>query len=235
MLQKPRAPHEVYNDLNGSLINLFRILQRPAAAKKLIYLIRLTPFSRAEFELAYKPALNDIERARRFLILSHFSYSPTAASNGDKCGFKSSGRIDRHQPEAHDWAGYPDALLQVINRFSKVVIENLPALELLRRNDTSETLHYVDPPYIHASRRPKEIKNYGELEMTDVDHLALIKTLCSLKGMVVLSGYPSEIYDKKLYPHWHRFSKTHYGLMAKKTTEVLWLNDAAFRNCGRLF
>jgi site-specific DNA-adenine methylase len=48
LIRKPRAYAEVYNDLDGAVVGLFRVLQEPTSAARLLDLLRLTPFARAE-------------------------------------------------------------------------------------------------------------------------------------------------------------------------------------------
>jgi DNA adenine methylase len=62
--------------------------------------------------------------------------------------------------------------------------------------------------------------------MTDDDHRHLADCLRKAKGMVVLSGYPSTLYDKELYPDWIRHERRHMADHAKVRTEVVWLNPA---------
>jgi len=50
LLRKPRAYAEVYNDLDNEVVDLFRVLRDRELATRLIELLRLTPFARAEFE-----------------------------------------------------------------------------------------------------------------------------------------------------------------------------------------
>src|SRR5206468_3112495 len=81
----------------------------------------------------------------------------------------------------------------------KVVIECRPALEVMATHDSPTTLHYVDPPYLpitraRAHRRPDNGGCYRH-ELSAGNHSELLAFLGGLKGMVLLSGYPSEIYD----------------------------------------
>ncbi|HWK90144.1 MAG TPA: hypothetical protein VNP72_09120, partial [Longimicrobium sp.] len=64
-------------------------------------------------------------------------------------------------------------------------------------------------------------------EMTDADHAQLAEVLHSVRGMVVLSGYPCDLYDRELYPDWTRVSRKALADGARERTEVLWLNPAA--------
>ena len=82
LAQKPRINHEVINDLNGRLVNLFRLLRDPAASAKLVELVYLTLYSDAEYRLATEPADDLLEDARRLLVLGGQAYSSCAAAGG---------------------------------------------------------------------------------------------------------------------------------------------------------
>jgi DNA adenine methylase len=80
LLHKPRSHAEIYNDLDDDIVGLFRVLQDPAQACRLIELLRLTPFARREFEIAYEPSTIPIERARRLVIRSFMGFGSNAHS-----------------------------------------------------------------------------------------------------------------------------------------------------------
>jgi len=90
----------------------------------------------------------------------------------------------------------------------------------MRTNDTAETLHYVDPPYV-LDTRTKSSKYPHEL--TDQDHRDLCEFLKTLKGKVVLSGYDSAIYSEHL-SGWRTERIETFAEGAKKRTEILYLN-----------
>ena len=70
-------------------------------------------------------------------------------------------------------------------RLKGVQIENLPALELIKRYDTEDVFIYADPPYLHGTR-----KNYlYKHEMKDADHEKLLNVLVKHPGKILLSGY----------------------------------------------
>lgn len=61
LMRKERSYAEVWNDLDGDVVNLFRVL-RTSDADRLVALCRLTPFSREGFEESYAETPDDIER-----------------------------------------------------------------------------------------------------------------------------------------------------------------------------
>lgn len=222
LMRKPRSYAEVWNDLDGDAVNLFQVL-RSERSQELVDGLRLTPFARAEFMEAYQISADPVERARRLVIRSFMGFG----SNGHarSTGFRSNSNRSGTTP-AHDWTNYPESLEACVQRLAGVVIESKDALEVMRTHDGPETLHYVDPPYVHSTRADLA-KDY-HTEMTDAEHGELLDFLNRLVGYVILSGYPSDLYDVTLAAWgWHRIEKAALADGAAKRTEVLWINLAA--------
>lgn len=220
LMRKPRSYAEVYNDLDGEIVNLFRVL-RSDRADELVRLLRLTPFARAEFVLSYEPDDDPVEQARRTVVRSFMGFGSNA--HNQATGFRANSNRS-HTTPAHDWRNYPDAMETMVERLRGVTIEHRDAREVIAQHDSPETLHYVDPPYPFGTRNRGP--DYAH-EMSDDDHRALADVLRRAQGMVVLSGYACDLYDVELYPDWQRVEKAALTDGARKRTEVLWLNEAA--------
>ncbi len=231
LIRKPRARLvEVYNDMDGEIVSLFRVLRDPVTAGALREVLRLTPFAREEFQLSYQPAEDPIEQARRTVVRSFFGFGSDSAS-GATTGFRANGNRNNSHP-AQDFANYPAALEAFTERLKGVVIESRPGLEIILQHDGPEALHYCDPPYTHGSRSAYTVrtgKGYRH-EMTDDDHRRLAEVLHDAAGMVVVSGYHSALYDE-LYGTWA--TRTRKAIAdggpsapALARVEVLWLNPA---------
>jgi DNA adenine methylase len=127
------------------------------------------------------------------------------------------------------WAEYPDSIAEVGQRLTGVLIENRPAIEVITAHDAAATLHYVDPPYVHDTRyKGATSGRYYRHEMDDAEHRELLNVLLELEGMVVLSGYPSELYAE-LLPYWTCYSTSDRISAERGTasrTECIWLNPA---------
>lgn len=219
LLRKPRAYAEIWNDLDGEIVNLFRVL-RSNRADELVRQLHLTPFSREDFNEAYEADGDTVERARRLIIRSFMGFG----SNGHNrvTGFRANSHRSGTTP-AHDWQNYPHSLQQVIARLAGVTIENKDATAVMLQHDGAETLHYVDPPYVFATRADLS-KDYAH-EMTDANHEDLLAFLLGLKGKVILSGYPSALYDDFLQG-WRRVERKALADGASPRVEVLWMNFA---------
>lgn len=219
LMRKPRSYAEVYNDLDAEAVNLFQVLRGPDAGR-LVELCRLTPFARDGFVESYEPTSDPVERARRLVIRSFHGFG----SNGHQrlTGFRANSNRSGTTP-AHDWINYPDNLAAVIGRLQGVVVENRDAKQVMAAHDGPDTLHYVDPPYVPDTRDSGG--DYAH-ELTHEQHGELLAFLLTLKGMVVLSGYPHPLYDNGL-PGWMRRERVALADGAKKRTEVLWINPLA--------
>lgn len=216
LLRKPRSYAEVYNDLSGEIVNVFRVLRDQGC--ELRQALRLTPFARDEFVLSYEPAECPVEQARRTIFRSFAGFGGGAAC-GRATGFRSNSNRSGTTP-AHDWANYPDRLPAIIERLRGVVIENCDALECMARHDGPQTLHYVDPPYVKSERAETDVYQH---EMDDQGHERLAEHLHGLKGMVVLSGYRCELYDA-LYRDWGRVDTNALADGAPPRVESLWMS-----------
>ena len=204
LLQKERSHGEVYNDLDGDIFNLFKVLRNPELAAELKSLVALTPYSRDEFNLAYEKTDSPVERARRTIVRSAMGFGSGAATfhpTGFRCEAKR-----QYNTSAHCWAKYPPVIDFVCNRLSGVNIENRPAEQCMLTHDGDQTLHYVDPPYVLGTRKLNSSRSVYQHEMTDDDHVSLIKCLKDLNGMVLLSGYDNEIYNDLLCD-WNKVTK----------------------------
>ena len=127
------------------------------------------------------------------------------------------------------WQRYPEHLAAVSQRLSGVLIENRAAEEVLLAHDAPDTLHYVDPPYMHDTRVNGASKGrYYRHEMSDREHAELLASLKKLCGFVVVSGYPSELYQTEL-AGWTMNTTTariSAGRGGSTRQECLWLNPA---------
>jgi DNA adenine methylase len=219
LLKKPRCYAEIYNDMDGDIVNLFKVCRRHS--KRFVNEILLTPFSREEFENSYELSEDEIERARRTVIRSFMGFGSDSISN-KITGFRASSNRSGSTP-AHDWEKYPYALKAVIERLRGVVIENKEAIRVLKQQDSSSTLHYIDPPYVKSTRYKGDNAKSYRFEMSDFDHEQLLDVVLKLKGCVVISGYENEIYSKLLYG-FKKVNRAAFADGASKRTETLYLS-----------
>lgn len=224
LLNREPSPVETYNDLDGEIVNFFKVLREQP--ETLIRSIGLTPFSRMEFYVALSNGnghVSDVERARRFFVRARQVRTGLAqtASLGRWANCKNTTRAGMSGVVSR-WLGSVRGLPEVAERLLRVQIENRPALDIIRLYDDKTTVFYCDPPYPHSSRG--DSKAYG-YEMDDEDHRKLAYLLSRCAGRVAVSGYRCALMDS-LYASWRRVDARtkHCHSIKKPRREALWMN-----------
>jgi DNA adenine methylase len=219
---KQSSAHEVINDLDGRVMQLCRVVR--TRGLELARAIKLTPYARAEYYESYSATGDELEDARRFMVrcwMAH-GFKPYCRTGWRHNGSKSL------QPITTLWNDLPARIEAVIDRLKNAEIESVPALAIVERYKTADTLLYLDPPYVLSTRRHKNLYAH---EMTDADHMTLLDAIDEHPGPVVLSGYHSQLYDERL-AHWHTREKTVSAEKGQSRTEVLWLNQTCIDRLG---
>lgn len=220
LLQKPRSLLETYNDLDGNVVNFFRVLRDKP--DELIRKIELTPWARTEFELSKKPSKDPIEAARRFYMCAQMGISASQrASSGMRMVYEVAGGIPAvvNSTAKH--------LYDIAKRLLGVQIENRDALKLITLTDSFDTFFYFDPPYLGETRASKA--EYT-IEASDIDfHIAAGKLLNTVMGYVIISGYTSSLYTELYeFQGWHRIDKE-AQTNGEKRIESLWLSPRTYK------
>ena len=188
------ANMEVYNDVNGELVNLFRIVKyHPDALQKEL---EWTLMSREMFFDALQGVrgLTDIQRAARFWVAIKESFGTDCRS------FRVNGR---------DLGKAVEFLHEASIRLNKVVIEHLDFEHLIRTYDRPGALFYLDPPYYDAEK-------YYPDRFQPEDHIRLNKSLERIKGRFILS-YNDCQEIRKLYDGFTIIeAERHDNLVSKK-------------------
>lgn len=226
LIRKPRSYAEIYNDLDGEVVNLFRVARDHGA--DLVRALELTPFARDEFLASYEQTKDPIEQARRTVVRSFMGFASNAHNKAT--GFRANSNRSGTTP-AHDWRNYPEALAAIIDRLRGVTIENRDAISVITAHDSERTVHYVDPPYVASTRDKGDDYRF---EMDDEAHAALAAALHNVKGSVVLSGYRCDLYDH-LYTGWRRIDRKALADGARDRVESLWLSPNSYEPQGQFF
>lgn len=222
LFSKERSPLETVNDLDGELVNLFRIIrERP---DELAHVVRWTPHSREEYYLSYEPVEDDLERARRLIVRL---WQGRGGKTSHRTGWRSMIECNGPLP-GKEWRQFPEKIAAVSERLMGVQIECQPALQLFDRYKRPNVLMYVDPPYILSTRTTSSYKH----EMTNDDHSEMLEALDNHPGPVLLSGYAHPLYNERL-KHWKRETKRAKAENGASREEVLWINPIAAHAAGQ--
>ncbi len=220
MLQKKPSRFEVINDLDGRVINFFRVLRDQT--EHLIRGILLTPYSREELRLARvsEPVDDPVEMARRFYLRCWQSFGSGTGTSSTGWRFQINASGGAHAVGSFNRV---DHLWMIAERLKQVQIECDDALKVIERFDGPDTLFYLDPPYLHSTRyESSHLKGYGH-EMSDDQHRQFSEVARRVQGYVIISGYPSPLYDE-LFTGWRCITKETPDLNGKEQTECLWLS-----------
>jgi DNA adenine methylase len=227
LAKDPHGVSEVVNDLDCDLTTFWRVLQDPRDFDRFRRVVEAVPFSEAEWRearhmLRAHPDADPVLRAAWFFVACRQSL----AGRLDCFASLSRNRTRRGMNEqASAWLSAVAGLPAVHARLRRVVVLNRPALDVLHSQDGPKTLFYLDPPYLPATRSAPRV--FGA-EMTKADHREMLEVVGGLKGRVLLSGYPSPLYDKCL-AGWNRhdFNLPNHaagGRSKRRMTEVVWCN-----------
>jgi DNA adenine methylase len=224
LMAKAPSRHETVNDLDQAVVTFWRVLrERP---DELARVCMLTPHSRMEWEACAdfdREDLDELERARRVWVrltqgrsgrLRRISWRHYVDPAG--CSIGMPGYLD----------GYVDRMAPAVERLKNVTLECRPALDVIRKYGARpDVLLYVDPPYLGSTRAYD--RSYRHELISDDEHRELAEALHAAAAAVVLSGYPSDLYDRELYAGWDRHTiaaTTGQGGTWENRTEVLWSN-----------
>ena len=204
LFTKQPSAIETVNDLNDDVVNLFQVIQQePEALAEKIF---LTPYSRKVFDKAWKiRPENEIDKALNFVIRSVMSH-----------GFRPT--EERAYAVKH-WNDLPELIQEMTLRLKQVQIECRPAIELIGKYSREDVCLYVDPPYVLSTRTRKQYS----VEMDNRDHEELLEVLNRSKANILLSGYDSDLYNKRL-ANWERVEFSATAEKGLPRTEVLWMN-----------
>lgn len=222
LLAKPRSPMETVSDLDGEIMNFWRVLRdHPGALERAC---ALTPHSRAEYLASYDlEGADALERARRTWVrLTQGRSAPSGRTSGWRYHQAARSRQGIYMPQY--LANYVSRMAPAAARLASVSLECLPALEIIARYGRHDSvLIYADPPYL-GDLRANSISYAAEMASAE-DHAELLRALLGCNAAVILSGYASPLYDGTL-AGWHRREIRSWAGNSTdiERTEVLWSN-----------
>ncbi|HUT88715.1 MAG TPA: DNA adenine methylase [Thermoguttaceae bacterium] len=227
LAKDPEGVSEVVNDIDASLTTFWSVLQSARDFPAFIREIQAVPFSEAEFrdaEEGLRSPSTRVELAVAFFVRCRQSL----AGRMQEFATLSRRRTRRGMNEqVSAWLSAIEGLPEVHARLKRVAILCRDALDVIRQQDGPETLFYLDPPYWPDARTAKEVYRY---EMTQTQHVDLLKRLSHIKGRFLLSGYRNPTYDRHAADwEWRRVdfdlpNNAAGGAQKRRMTECVWMN-----------
>lgn len=220
LLAKVPAPFETVNDLNGDLVNFWRVLRdRPVELERAC---ALTPHARVELLNAYTDHDDDLERARRVFV--RLTQGRAGVLRDFPTGWRYNVKPSGSTAMSGTLEAYAARITPAATRLRAVSLECMPALDLIAKYGAEpDALLYVDPPYL-GSTRCRTWDGYQHDMRSEAQHRELAEALHAARAAVVISGYASGLYDRDLYPGWDRHTMAATTGQGGARTEVLWSN-----------
>src|SRR5271170_990929 len=218
LLAKNPSKVEVYNDLNRELVNFFFVLRDPLLFARLREAVEHTPYARAEFELSKQRSDDPVEAARRFIVRSRQSFG----GKGGEWSYNVKGSQGGMASSVQRWLRGIEGLPAAHERFRGVQIECDDWYAVMSRYDTPETLCFLDPPYLPATR----VSGKYHHELTQNDHREIVARLLEFRGMAILSCYDHQTYAPLERAGWKRIDykmRTHASDFRAHRVESVWL------------
>jgi DNA adenine methylase len=217
-LPKP-FPVEVLNDLDGDIVNLYRVLQDKSKFEELTHKLIFTPYARTEFVRAIQtlkdPNASDIDKAWAFFVKQNQGFGGKA-SNAGNWGREIYNTNNGMAGNTSKWRGRLKLLRFWHERLSRVQIDCVDGIECIKYWDTPDTVFYIDPPYVLDTRKDRSLyKNEPDLAY----HERLVEIILAAKGKVMLSCYDHPVYAPLVEAGWHKLTKQTVAHIAGKTRE----------------
>lgn len=189
----------IYNDVDGDLVNLFRVISSEQTRQRLFRVLKWTPPSRRVFEDDYRQYVNagfsfcrvedTVERARKTFYRHCFCFGGKVRSGGFCISTGDPTRIK----EVQRYRNSLRKLARIGEIFRNVMIENLHYQDLIRvHGRQSDVVLFIDPPYLGT-------EGYYSRSFSAGDHTFLAGQLASCPAKVVCTYYDAPLI-RELYP-----------------------------------
>ena len=200
-------PVEVLNDIDGHIVNFYRVIQDKAKFEILLHRLVFTPYARSEFRRALRilrnPEASDIDKAWAFFVRQNQSISGAGRSEGNWSRSITNTRNGMASTTSQ-LRSRLKLLAQWHDRISRVQIDNMDGIECIKYWDTTDTVFYVDPPYVLETRKCRSLYS-KEPDLSY--HERLVETLLQVKGKVLISCYDHPVYRPLNDMGWHKLTK----------------------------
>ena len=214
LFAKEPSRYEVLNDLNGDVINFYRVAKHRTAELAERFESECIHAGRFRDLRAATPEC-EIDRALRFVYLTWYSFSAMGEHFASGTG--------KTLRPPRSLAAVRKTFTDVSERLARVLIEQRDFIDILQRYDSPQVAFYLDPPYVDFESNGR----YGPLEPAQREEL--FKTLSRLKGRFLLSfdAHPEIIERAKRHRFHVRHVEVNYclgGNNTKRAGEVLIAN-----------
>lgn len=184
----PPPINEIYNDLDGNLYSLYKVLGDNELFPLFKEKCDIYPYSedfRTEFKIKLKDDnISIVDRAFYYFYINRTSH------NG--IGGLSINLVHRRKmaKSVSDFLSAVDGLEEIHQRLSKVIVLNRDGIKLIEKYNNDDTFLYCDPPYHQSTRTsaryPTDMNNDQQIDFLD--------TVIRSKSKILISGYDCQEY-----------------------------------------
>lgn len=199
LFKKEPSNLETYNDLNKSLVNLFRIIRNkyPEFEHRAQWSLHSREmYNEAIDRLKEDKFLSEVDKAVTYAIRKTQTFS---GGNSQSWGYAITG----DKMMSGKWLPFLKKMELINARLKRTQIECMDFERLIRKYDDRKTLFYVDPPYYEA----EHYYTQPGVEFKREDHERLHKVLSKIKGKFTLSYYDHPVI-KEMYKKYRIIQKS---------------------------
>lgn len=221
--EKPPSPTEIIGDINRQIYNMWKqIADEPT---RFIEGMQKWDYSQASFD--YATFIYNCDFAISYAAQrTYVQYRQSLGGRGKAWAKPSANRLRRGMPDnISAWESALKLIPENSKRLQGVGIRCCSAIQLLIEFNRTDSLFYLDPPYLSETRISPSVYDY---EMTTIQHRMLLETITRSKAQIILSGYSNEMYADYL-KDWAKLEipqKAHSSSSTKKgeRMEIIWTN-----------
>ncbi len=176
---------EVLNDLNGDVVNFYKVMTSPVDGPVAVERIKNTLYSEQVFKEAQRSLdMDPISRAVNFYVLSQQSFAHQFAYNKDgSFSIKGWARAKYGRNNAATWVNKLEALPEKLARLQGVFVSHGTFEKCIADWDCKDAFFYCDPPYPNTGVTYKNAFGVSDLQK-------LVDQLATIQGQFMLSCYP---------------------------------------------
>jgi DNA adenine methylase len=205
-----RAQLQVYNDLNPHLANIFT--QFSIDPEQVKQQLLQWPQQNAELYRQFQQDIfGDVKPELNLLTAAKYLYLEVQSFTGNTLGLTSSVYFDKKNIHGLNPLLKKLSTDKITNRLKKLTVENLNAIDVIKKYDSATTFFYVDPPYY-------EKEHYYTQAFGKHEHKLLADCLNNIQGQFALSYYDFDELNT-WFPE-NKFTRTTYNVSKQSSSRT---------------
>jgi DNA adenine methylase len=210
-LHKRPAKTNTLNDIDGNIVNFFRVLQDRDKTRELLRRLRYTPWAKTEYKracllLSSNREIDEITRAWAFYVAQYMSMKASYYADPNGTKFMHHKRYEDGGRHYVTFINKVRRIIEISGKLRNCEILNEDGLKVMETFDYADAFMFIDPPYLSTTLRSKS-KIYAK-DYDDRLHEKILSLVVGAKSKIMLASYPNALYDQLLDYGWIRIDKT---------------------------